>query len=202
VTRDGSPPGPDSAAYSGPFDVAEGTPLRAAAYDGRLPLSSTVSSRANAAALRRRTDEQLTPCTGNLVLRLEDDAPPGDDRAIFNVDIVDPCWVWRDVDLARGAVLSAAVGQVPFNFQIGRDAESIRRGDAKTADGELELRTRDCKGEPVARIPLAPAAGDNGVTVIGPVRIPPQPGRGDLCLRFARPRIDPVWTLDWVELGE
>ena len=35
------------------------------------------------------------------VLRLEDDAPPGDDRAIFNVDIVDPCWVWRDVDLAE-----------------------------------------------------------------------------------------------------
>ena len=202
VTRDGSPPGPDSAAYSGPFDVPEGTLLRAAAYNGRLPLSGMVSSPANATALRRRTDEQLTPCTGNLVLRLEDDAPPGDDRAIFNVDIVDPCWVWRDVDLARGGTLSAAVGQVPFNFQIGRDAESIRRGDATTPDGELELRTGDCKGEPVARIPLAPAGGDNGVTVIGPVRIPPQPGRGDLCLRFARPRIDPVWTLDWVELGE
>jgi len=202
MTRDGSPPGPDSAAYSAPFTVPEGTLLQAAAFDGRLPLSATVSSQVNAAALRRHTDEQLAPCTGNLVLRLEDDAPAGDDRAIFNVDIVDPCWVWRDVDLARGAALSAAVGQVPFNFQIGRDAESIRRGDAVSADGELELRTGDCKGGPVARIPLAAAAGDNGVTVIGPVRIPPQPARGDLCLRFARPRIDPVWTLDWVELAE
>ena len=202
VTRDGSPPGPDSAAYSGPFTVPEGTLLQTAAFDGRFPLSGTVSSPANAAVLRRRTDEQLAACTGNLVLRLEDDAPAGDDRAIFNVDIVDPCWIWRDVDLARGAMLSAAVGQVPFNFQIGGDAESIRRGDATTPDGELELRTGDCKGEPVARIPLAPAAGENGVTVIGPVRIPPQPAPGDLCLRFARPRIDPVWTLDWVELGE
>ena len=202
VTRDGSPPKPDSAAYSGPFDVPEGTLLQAAAYDGRLALSGTVSSPASTALLRRRSDEQLAPCTGNLVLRLEDDAPPGDDRAIFNVDSVDPCWIWRDVDLARGASFTAAVGQVPFNFQIGRDAESIRRGDAATPDGELELRTGDCKGEPVARIPLAPAAGDNGVTVIGPVRIPPRPDRGDLCLRFARPRIDPIWTIDWVELGE
>ncbi|HEU4516903.1 MAG TPA: family 20 glycosylhydrolase, partial [Steroidobacteraceae bacterium] len=202
ITSDGSLPGPDSAAYSGPFDVPEGTLLRAAAFDGRFPLSDAVSSPASAAALRRRTDEQLAACTGNLVLRLEDDAPTGNDRAIFNVDIVDPCWVWRDVDLARGAALTAAVGQVPFNFQIGRDAESIRRGDATTPDGELELRFGDCRGEPIARIPLAPAAKDNGVTVIGPLHIPPQTGKGDLCLRFARPGIDPVWTLDWVELGE
>jgi hexosaminidase len=94
------------------------------------------------------------------------------------------------------------VGQVPFNFQIGRDAEAIRRGDANTADGELELRTGDCKGEPVARIPLGQAAGNPGVSVIGPVRIPAQPPGGDLCLRFARPQIDPLWTLDWVELGD
>ena len=81
------------------------------------------------------------------------------DRAVFNVDIVDPCWVWRDVDLTRGASLTTAVGQVPFNFQIGRDVDAIRRGDARTADGELEIRTGDCAGEPVARLPLAEAAG-------------------------------------------
>jgi hexosaminidase len=202
LTRDGSMPGPGSEPYAGPFDAAAGSLLRAAAFDGELALSEVVSLMVDRAALRRRTDEELVHCSGNLVLRLEDDAPPGDERAVFNVDIVDPCWVWRDVDLTRGASLTAAVGQVPFNFQLGQDAEAIRRGDALTAAGELEIRTGDCGGEPVARIPLAEAAASDGVTVIGPVGIAPQAGRGDLCLRFARPRIDPIWTLAWVALGE
>jgi hexosaminidase len=167
-----------------------------------MALSRPVTLEIDALALRRRTDEELVQCSGNLVLRLEDDAPASGERAMFNVDIVDPCWIWREVDLDRGAVLTAAVGQVPFNFQIGRDAEAIRRGDAKTADGELEVRTGDCKGAPVARLPVGQAARANGVSVIGPVRIPPQRPGGDLCLRFARPRIDPVWALDWVELGD
>jgi hexosaminidase len=202
LTRDGSVPGLASEPYAGPFDAPAGSLLRAAAFDGELALSEVVSLTADRAALRRRTDEELAQCSGKLVLRLEDDAPPGADRAVFNVDIVDPCWVWRDVDLTRGASLTAAVGQVPFNFQIGRDAEAIRRGDARSKDGELEIRTGDCAGEPAARLPLAAAAANDGVTVIGPVRIAPQAGRGDLCLRFARPRIDPIWTLSWVALGE
>jgi hexosaminidase len=200
ITRDGSVPGPSSEPYTGPFDAPPGTLLRAAAFDGGLALSAVESVTVDPKALRRRTDEELTHCTGGLVLRLEDDAPAEGDRAFFNVDIVDPCWVWRDVDLARGATLMAAVGQVPFNFQIGRDVDAIRRGDARTAEGEFEVRTGDCTGEPVARLPLAAAAASDGVTVIGPVAIPPQAGRGDLCVRFARPVIDPVWTLDWLAL--
>jgi hexosaminidase len=202
LTRDGSVPGPGSEPYAGPFDAAAGTQLRAAAFDGELPLSEAVSIQVDAAALRRRTDEQLGHCSGNLVLRLEDDAPAGPDRAVFNVDIVDPCWIWRDVDLTRGTSLTAAVGQVPFNFQIGRDADAIRRGDARTAHGELEIRTGDCAGEPAARVPLAATTAANGVTEIGPVHIAPQGGRGNLCLRFTRTRIDPIWTLAWVALGE
>ena len=202
LTRDGSVPGPGSEPYAGPFDAADGSLLRAAAFDGGLALSHAVSLAVDAAALRRRTSEQLAHCSGNLVLRLEDDAPLEADRAVFNVDIVDPCWIWRDVDLTRGASFTTAVGQVPFNFQIGRDVDAVRRGDARTADGELEIRTGNCAGEPVARLPLAEAASSDGVTVIGPVRIAPQAGRGDLCLRFARPRIDPIWTLAWVALGE
>jgi hexosaminidase len=200
ITRDGSVPASSSEPYTGPFDSSPGTLLQAAAFDGGLALSDVESLTVDPKALRRRTDEELAHCTGNLVLRLEDDAPDEGDRAVFNVDIVNPCWVWRDVDLARGATLTAAVGQVPFNFQIGRDADAIRRSDARTADGELEVRTGDCTGEPAARVPLAAAAASDGVTVIGPVAIAPQARRGDLCLRFARPQIDPIWTLDWLAL--
>jgi hexosaminidase len=201
VSRDGGEPGPGSPAYEGPFDTKPGTVLRAATFAGPIRISDTVSLEATATVLRRRTDEELDHCSGGLVLRLEDDAPPTGERATFNVDIVDPCWIWRRVDLQRGATLAAAVGQVPFNFQIGREADSIRRGDARTSQGELELRVGDCRGEPVAVIPLSEAAASDRVSIIGPARIPPQPA-GDLCLRFARPRVDPLWAIDWVELRD
>jgi hexosaminidase len=118
------------------------------------------------------------------------------------VDIVDPCWIWPDVDLARGATLRASVGQLPFNFQIGKDAEAIRRGDARTVSGELEVRVGDCSGEPAVVIPLQAAAGNPGLTMLGPVPIPPQPAGGRICLRFARPAIDPVWAIQWVTLQD
>jgi hexosaminidase len=106
--------------------------LKAAAFDGEWPLSESVATRVDPATLMHRGSEELAQCTGNLVLRLEDDAPLEGERAFFNVDIVDPCWTWPDVDLSRGATLRASVGQLPFNFQIGKDADAIRRGDART----------------------------------------------------------------------
>jgi hexosaminidase len=200
-TRDGGDPSPASTAYEGSFTASVGTTLKAAAFDGERALSRPVTARVDPAALLRRTSEELVQCTGNLVLRLEDDAPLEGERAVFNVDIVDPCWVWPDIDLARGATLRASVGQLPFNFQIGKDADGIRRGDARTDSGELEVRTGDCSGEPVAVVPLAAAAKNAGLSSLGPVQIPPQPGVHRLCLRFARPAIDPIWAIQSVSLG-
>ncbi len=201
-TVDGKEPGPASKRYDGAFEAKSGDELRAASFDGALPLGSLPALVMDPNVLTRRSDEVLESCSGKLVLRLEDDAPLEGERAFFNVDIVDPCWIWRDADLTRGATFRAAVGQLPFNFQIGRDADAIRRGDARTKDGELEVRAGDCRGEPVAILPLAPAAANPAVSILGPARIPPQPARGNLCLRFARPAIDPIWAIQWVELGE
>ncbi len=201
-TSDGSDPSPASAAYEGSFEVPAGTTVKAAAFDGERRLSAAVTAQVDPNSVRRRTSEELTQCTGNLVLRLEDDAPLEGERAFFNVDIVDPCWIWPDVDLADGATLRAAVGQLPFNFQIGKDARAIRRGDARTASGELEVRVGDCSGEPVAVIPLESAARNPALSMLGPIAIPPQPGGGRVCLRFARPAIDPVWAIQWVTLQD
>jgi hexosaminidase len=201
-TLDSDDPGPTSAAYEDPLDVSVGTQVNAAAFDGERRLGGPVALSADAQALQRRTDEQLAQCSGKLVLRLEDDAPPDGNRAVFNVDIIDPCWIWDDADLARGGSFRAAVGQLPFNFQIGKDADAIRRGDARTSAGELEVRAGDCRGEPIAVLPLAAAAASTGVSVVGPVPIAPQAGFSRLCLRFARPAIDPIWALQWAELGK
>jgi hexosaminidase len=200
-TLDGGPAGPESQEFEAAFDVQQGTVLQAATFDGARLLARAPPLTIGAAALARRSGGDLKPCSGTLVLRLEDDAPLEGERALFNVDIIDPCWTWPDADLARGSSVRVAVGQLPFNFQIGRDADAIRRGDARTAAGELELRTGDCRGDPVAVIPLAVAAAHPGVSILGPATIPPQPGGGNLCLRFARPAIDPIWAIQWVEIG-
>jgi hexosaminidase len=201
-TLDGSPPGAASPRYDAAFEAREGDVLVAGSFDGALLLGSMPAVNLTAERLRRRSDEELGQCSGRLLLRLEDDAPPKGPRAVYNVDIIDPCWTWPDADLSRGGSFRAAVGQLPFNFQIGKDADAIRRGDARTPAGELELRSGDCGGEPIAIIPLGSAAADPAVSILGPIRIPPQPQAAGLCLRFVRPAIDPIWAIQWVELGE
>ena len=98
------------------------------------------------------------------------------------------------------AHLDLAWCAVSFNRNLTLDVDAIRRGDARTPAGELELRVGDCRGEPVAVIPIARAAVNPGLSILGPAKIPPQSARGDLCLRFARPAIDPIWAIQWAEL--
>ena len=38
-------------------------------------------------------------------------------RAVFSVDIQNPCWIYRGVDFDRVHSAVAAVGQLPFNFR-------------------------------------------------------------------------------------
>ena len=90
--------------------------------------------------------QDLKTCTEKLVLSLEDDAPLAGPRAVFLVDIMNPCWILPGVDLEHGARLTAAVGQVPFNFQIGKDVEAIKLNPPATAAGELEVRVDGCDG--------------------------------------------------------
>ena len=115
---------------------------------------------------------------------------------------MNPCWIDRGVDLSDGPRIIAAVARLPFNFEIGTDTAKIRVGDARTADGELEIHVDSCDTPARALLPLAPAAAAPGVTTLAEQRLPRLPGRHDLCLRFARPRLDPFWAIDWVEVGE
>jgi hexosaminidase len=91
---------------------------------------------------------------------------------------------------------------VPFNFQIGEDVRKIRFARPTTAEGELEVRLDTCEGELVARLPLATAARSQAVTVLPRAAVRPRPGKHDLCLRFAQPRLDPLWVIDSVQLLE
>jgi len=148
----------------------------------------------------RRYDHQMGLCSAAIAIALIDDAPLQGDRAAFTMDIMDPCWTYRQADLTGGVAFEAAVGQVPFNFQIGADREKVVVHPASTPAGELEVRLDGCEGPPALVIPLAEAARSDGVTVVRGV-LPPAPGRHDLCLTFARQGIDPLWGVDWVRLS-
>ncbi len=162
----------------------------------------------------RHMSQDLRTCTDKVVLSLEDDAPLHGDRAVFLIDIENPCWILAAADLSRGASLWTAVGQVPFNFQIGKDRGAIQLAPPRTVPagdslagrsvvhGELEVYLDGCTKDPIAILPLVPAAGNDAVTELPPVRLPPVPGRHDLCFRFTQRTLDPLWALDWVQLRE
>ena len=207
---DGRDPTAQSPRYQGPLNVPLPGELRAATFagDARLSLPRIFPLRHELA--QRRTSQELKLCSANIDISLEDDAPRqagangGGPRAVFLMDINNPCWIFQNAELDAVTGVVAAVGQVPFNFQIGEDVKKITFAKPATAEGELEIHLDACDGEVIARLPLAPAVASNGVTVLPQTALTARPGKHDLCLRFAQrfdqPAVDPIWALDWIQL--
>ncbi len=196
---DGKTPTAASLLYKTPLTLRVGAPLKAAAFlDGKVisPVTETV---ADAAAARRRVSQQLKLCAGKLALNLEDDAPFAGPRAVFLIDIMDPCWIYPQADLTGVSKLTVNVGQIPFNFQIGADREKIPVHPPRTPSGELEVHLDGCAGPVIGAPSLDPANRNAGVTALA-VPIAPQQGRHDLCFLFTARSIDPMWAIDWVQL--
>ncbi len=207
-TVDGRDPTSKSALYQGPLTVPLPGELRAATFSGDARVSRTRVFALRRELAQRRSSQELRLCSANIDLSLEDDAPVDNakgPRAVFLLDINNPCWIFPQAELDSVTGVVAAVGQVPFNFQIGEDVKKIHFATPTTPEGELEVHLGNCDGEIIARLPLAPAVSSNGVTVLK-APIASRPGKHDLCLRFAQrfsqPAVDPVWALDWVDLTE
>ena len=66
----------------------------------------------------QRSSAALSQCTGKLALQLEDDAPADGARAIFSVDLFNPCWLWPQAPLDGSGGIAVHVGQIPYNFQL------------------------------------------------------------------------------------
>jgi hexosaminidase len=198
-TLDGQEPSAASALYEAPFTVPVGTEIHAATFLGPQQASRTWSSRPDAHAGTRRTSHELELCSNGVGLLLEPRAGAAPDAPLA-VDILNPCWIYRDVELGRASRVSAAVAALPFNYELGLDVAKIRVGDNRTPVGELEVHLDGCDTASLGLLPLAPAAGQDGLTELPALILPPLSGRHDVCLRFARPRLDPLWALDWVEI--
>jgi hexosaminidase len=148
-----------------------------------------------------RTSHQLDSCSSpKILLSLEDDAPVEGERAVFLVDVMDPCWIYRGADLSEVSAIAASVGQVPFNYQIGEDIKKIPLRKPQSPAGELEVRIDSCEGEKIATLPLAPAAKNYAVTELPPAPIAKRTGQHDLCFMFTQATVDPTWVIDAVQL--
>jgi hexosaminidase len=164
--------------------------------------AATVAPQVAGAPRLQRSSYELKSCTDKVVLSLEDDAPLAGERATFLVDIMNPCWIYQAADLGHVTAIAAAVGQLPFNFQLGADIHAIQLNPPQTPAGELEVRLDGCDGERIAVLPLQPAIANNAVTELPVARIPHLAGTHDLCLKFTQRSLDPMWALDWVRLVE
>jgi hexosaminidase len=199
-TLDGTDPNAASTRYGKALDLSAGSEIRAATFLGAERISRTWSTQVTAVSAVRRSSNQLAPCGNAIGLLLEPGA--GAAREPLAVDIMNPCWIYRDADLSLGPRISAAVVPLPFNYELGTDAAHIRVGDARSPDGELEVHIDGCDTPAVVLLPLGPAAMHDRVTVLAAQSLPASAGRHDVCLRFARPRVDPMWALDWAQIEE
>ncbi|MEH6665145.1 MAG: family 20 glycosylhydrolase [Brevundimonas sp.] len=202
-TTDGGRVTSDAAVYEHPVTVPPGSVVRASTW-----LNGEAVGRERQWAVTRRdavtrTSHQLAQCTGGLVLALEDDAPRGpgtDERAVLVTDILNPCWIYEAAPLDGVTMVTAHVGSHPFNYQVGAARDSVPLHPTATAHGELEIRLDSCEGPLIGALPLAPAADNDGITVLTG-EIAPQDGRHDLCLRFTRDSVDPIWAVERITLG-
>ncbi|HVT33583.1 MAG TPA: family 20 glycosylhydrolase, partial [Rhodanobacteraceae bacterium] len=197
---DAGDPVASSPLYASPVVLKTPSTLRAATFVGAErvgPVATYARTRDSALV---RTDRELKQCTGGLVLRLEDDAPREGPRAVFDVDLFNPCWLWPRAPLDAIAGIEVTVGQIPYNFQLAGDAKNIvPRPKPSTPHGELLVMLDGCKSRVIARIPLDPALANPALTTLG-ASWPPIAGAHDLCFEFAAEGHDPLWTIDRMRL--
>lgn len=199
-TLDGREPDRGAALYASPLNLTAGTELRAASFIGSEQVSRVWGVHlAHQGA--RLTSHELSACGNSVGLLLD---PPGFaiPDAPLAIDVVNPCWIYHGVDLSSAPQFSAAVAPLPFNYELGPVTAQIRVGDARSAIGELEVHVDSCDRPAAALLELPPGAATPRLTHLPAVRLPAMTGRHDLCLRFARPSLDPLWALDWAQVGE
>ena len=198
-TTDGKAPTPASTAYSGALALDRGARVKAQTFIDGQALGRVRSWTITPALLDTRVSSQLKLCTEKVPLTLIDDAPAAfDKRPMMFVDIFNPCWIWEGAKLDKGAVLTARITQIPFNFQVGKERDTIPLRPPATPGGELEVRL-GCAGERIAAIPLGDAARNAGLSTVT-ARLPARADKADLCLTFTSRAIDPFWVIERVTL--
>lgn len=196
-TLDGSVPSQASLRFDHAFPVALPTTVRAATFfDGRA-ITSPITDVLNQLSVRRRDSRQMKLCSENPSLQMEDDAPIRGKRAVFVVNYMNPCWIYKEAELDGITQLEAEVGQIPFNLKVGKSKPVLY--PPATPSGELQVFVDNCKGTPALTLSLAPAVSNNAITTLR-AEWPAIHGKHDLCFNFTRANNDYIWAVRSVQL--
>ena len=187
--------------YRQPLRLKLPASLEVAAFAGEQAVHPARRFDFTRASLLQRTDEQLTLCTmEGPVLRMEDDGPAEGPRALFNVNIFEPCWQWKGAPLDGIAALRVRAGRLPYLIQLGAEDAKRRFLPAETAHGELDIRMDGCEGPRLATAPLPAAAEDEGFITVQATLPTTVNDLRDLCIRFSGDTRPAMWVLDRVTL--
>lgn len=197
-TTDGTEPTATSPRYEAALSLPQTATVHAAVFVDGKPLQSADRFAITPASLLERTDETMKMCTGALKLRLEDDTTVDGERAIFNVDIFNPCWEWVKAPLASTRAVSLRVGRIPYYFQLAHDESHRKFKPASTPHGEAVLKA-GCDGPTLATAPLPASPGANGFLELT-LPLPAQTGSKDLCVYFTGDTRPAMWVLDRIRL--
>ncbi len=192
-TLDGSKPNVRSAAYDGPFNTNMPATVRANAFSNDAALAAARARELDPQSLLRLRSDQLKPCSDALPLRLEDGE--NEAGAYFDIDLLDPCWIYPKLDLSNIGRIDLRIGTVPNNFQLWHDAAKIVTRPVRTRAGELEIRQDTCDGPLLASVPMKDVLPGKLVTVQAQVSAR---GTHDLCLFFTGRSSQYLRAIQWV----
>jgi hexosaminidase len=198
-TLDGGPPTTTSAAYAAPLDLAPPVRIRAAAFVGGRMISPALDQRVDADSMRTRVSQQLTLCPGTLPLNLEGQPTAEGRRPVFLIQIMNPCWVWPDIDLSAAQRVRLTLAATPDNLQLGPQASQVIHRPSDSPTGDIEVRLDNCDtGERLAAAPLPSPQAEVSLDLVLPARA----GQHALCFAHADGgRPGPIWGLERVEFA-
>jgi hexosaminidase len=194
-TLDGSAPTPASAVYREPLSVNAGTTLRTATFEGARALAAPRSERIDASRALRRYSNELRTCGDSLLLRLEGAPRVGGPAPLYNVDLMNPCWIYPQVDFDAIAQLDVQTGALPYFFELWHDTDKVVMHTPGGVADELQLHLDACDGQLIAAVPLS---ADRNTTRKVEVSVSGS-GKHDVCLYFATRAHDPLRLIEWVE---
>ena len=201
-TLDGSEPDRRAKLYTVPLTLKLGTLIRAAAFsDDGLPLAVARSYEFSADTLLTRSSNQLEACPGdNLRLRLPltPDSPAAE--PVYDVDLLQSCYIYPNAPLGRVAALRFDIARLARNFALANRKNQLKSHPARTRFGELVVYQDRCESGPeIARVALPDPAVSEARQSVQPA-IAPATGEHDLCLMFTAPVSGPLYAIDAVRL--
>ena len=201
-TLDGSAPNQQSQRYVAPLVVELGAVIKAATFsDDGVPLAAERAYHFDLDALLTRSSNQLHACPGdNLGLRLPLTPDSQAVAPVFNVNLLNSCYIHPKALLSDVTALQVDIARLPRNFGLANRKNQMKSHPAQTPFGELVVQQGRCdSAAEIARVVLPdPAKSDSRQSFEIPIAA--RSGQHDLCFTFTAPISGPLYAISDVKL--